>query len=81
MPTNITIKNIPDQLYERLKTAAEIHHRSLNSEVIACLERVLFPLRMSAEERLERAHVLRQDIAQYGIEAGEIDDAIEQGRP
>jgi antitoxin FitA len=81
MPTNITIKNIPDPLYQRLKEAAEIHHRSLNSEVIACLERVLFPLRMSAEERLERAHVLRQDITQYGIKADEIDEAIEQGRP
>jgi antitoxin FitA len=81
MPTNITIKNIPDPLYQRLKEAAEIHHRSINSEVIACLERVLFPLRMSAEERLERAHVLRQDITQYGFKADEIDDAIEQGRP
>jgi len=35
MPTTLTLKNIPDELYGRLKQAAEVHHRSLNSEVIA----------------------------------------------
>ncbi len=79
MPTNITIKNIPDPLYAHLKQSAELHHRSINSEVIACLERVLLPQRISAQERLERAHVLRQEIAHYGAEG--IDQAIEEGRP
>jgi plasmid stability protein len=81
MSTNITIKNIPDHLYERLKQTAEAHHRSLNSEVIACLERVLFPVRMSTEERLARAYELRQEIAPYVVKAKDIDEAIEEGRP
>ncbi len=85
MSVNMTIKNIPDHLYLRLKESAESNHRSLNSEVIACLERVLFPVRMTAQERLARAHVLRQEMAPYvvkaAIKAEEIDDAIDEGRP
>ncbi len=37
----LTIKNIPDELYRQLKKTAEQHRRSLNSEVIVCLERSL----------------------------------------
>ena len=35
----ITIKGLPDEVYRKLKSAAERHRRSLNSEVIVCLER------------------------------------------
>jgi plasmid stability protein len=35
----ITIKNIPNELYESLKNAANAHHRSINNEIIACLEK------------------------------------------
>jgi len=35
MPTNLTLKGVPDEVYERLKTSAGINHRSLNSEIIA----------------------------------------------
>ncbi|MEO7359647.1 MAG: Arc family DNA-binding protein [Gemmatimonadaceae bacterium] len=38
MPT-ITLKGLPDALYERLKQQAETNRRSLNSEVLMCLER------------------------------------------
>ena len=34
----ITVKNIPDELYERLKCVAEINRRSINSEIIVCIE-------------------------------------------
>ena len=37
----ITVKNIPDDLYENLKLAAQVNHRSINSEIIACLEKEL----------------------------------------
>ncbi len=37
----ITIKNIPDDLYAKLKKAAAAHRRSLNSEAIVCLETAL----------------------------------------
>ena len=38
---NLTIKNIPEPLYERLKAVARSNRRSLNSEVIYRLERSL----------------------------------------
>ena len=50
MPTTLTLKNIPDEIYVRLKAAAESHRRSLNSEAIVCLESVLLPGRATAEE-------------------------------
>ena len=57
MPTSVTLKNIPDAVYERLKAAAELHRRSLNSEAIFCLESVLLPSRVTPSERLARARV------------------------
>ncbi|NLE73433.1 MAG: Arc family DNA-binding protein [Actinobacteria bacterium] len=44
--------NTPDDLYERLKTVATKNHRSLNNEVIICLEMVLVPDRVSPAEYL-----------------------------
>lgn len=81
MPATITLKNIPDDIYARLKEAADAHHRSLNSEVIACLERTLLPTRVSAQERLARARQLRQSLTAGAFKADEIDGAIDQGRP
>ncbi len=62
MPT-ITLKNIPDALYLKLRMAAAARHRSLNSEVIACIERVLTPTHLDAVERLARARMVRGRIA------------------
>jgi len=78
---SITLKNIPDDLHERLKAAARAHHRSINSELIHCLEVVLKPRPVSAEERLERMRRARPDIPPSGVSSEEIQEAIEQGRP
>jgi len=40
MPT-ITVKNIPGDLYERLKQSATENRRSINSEIIVCIERAV----------------------------------------
>ncbi len=37
----LLIKNIPPLLHERLRRRAVVHHRSMNREVIAILEREL----------------------------------------
>lgn len=37
----LTIKNMPDDLYARLKTRAAAHNRSINREAITCLEHAL----------------------------------------
>lgn len=55
MPTTLTLKNMPDEVYERLKAAAESHRRSLNSEAIVCQETVLLAGRLAPGERLALA--------------------------
>jgi plasmid stability protein len=39
----LTLKSIPDDLLQRLRNAARIHRRSLNSEVLELLDRALPP--------------------------------------
>lgn len=57
MPS-ITIKGISATLHERLKGIARRHHRSLQNEVIACLERYAEqPLRSKAELMAEAAQL------------------------
>jgi len=36
--TNLTLKNVPDGLHQRLKARAAINRRSLNREILALLE-------------------------------------------
>ncbi len=43
MAIDITIKNMPPNLYKKLKARAATHRRSVNREVISCLEKVLNP--------------------------------------
>ena len=80
MPVTITLKNIPDAVYEQLKVAAEVHHRSLNSEVIACLETVLLPVKRAPLERLARARILRSQLSIKDVNAADIGDFKNQGR-
>jgi antitoxin FitA len=79
--TTLTLKNIPDDLYARLKQVAELHHRSLNSEVIVCLESVLQPQKTTAPERLRRIRNLRASLPQKGFRPRDIAAAVKQGRP
>lgn len=81
MPTTLTLKNIPDEVYERLKAAAEMHRRSLNSEAIVCLETVLTPTSIAPSERLARARQLRAGLGKTKFRARETDTLKRQGRP
>lgn len=79
--TTITLKNIPDDLYERLKSAAQLHHRSINSELIACLERIFHPKQVSRENRLRRLYAIRPQIDPNAVSLEELQQAIDSGRP
>lgn len=79
--TTITVKNIPDDLYERLKHRAQTHRRSINGELIHCLEAALMPKRITPEERLERIRSVRPRIDPQAVSAEEIREAIGEGRP
>lgn len=80
MATTLTLKNIPDAVYERLKAAALAHRRSLNSEAIVCLEAVLTPTRVAPSERLARARELRATLPKERFLAQEIDAIKREGR-
>ena len=80
MPTTLTLKNIPDELYERLKSAASLHRRSLNGEAIVCLEKALKANKISVEERLERARRLREEFGDKVFDDNEIDRFKREGR-
>ncbi len=80
MPT-ITLKNISDSLYTKLKAAASVHRRSLNSEILYCVERTLGTYKINASEHIEEARKLREKTAQYRITDQELSDAKNAGRP
>lgn len=79
MATTLTLKNVPDEVYARLRWSAEVHRRSINSEAITCLESVLLPERITPAERLARARRLRESIK--GVcRATDIDRIKREGR-
>jgi plasmid stability protein len=80
MPT-LTIKNIPDDLYAQLKRHAEMNRRSLNSEVIVCIEKAVRGRRVSPEVALARARKLRAKTGQYPINDQGFTQAKMMGRP
>lgn len=80
MPT-ITVKNIPDDLYEQLKHNAEMNRRSINSEIIVCIERAVRSSRLQPEVTLARARKLREKTAHYKISDNEFNKAKKLGRP
>lgn len=76
---NITVRNIPDRINKRLKKRAELSHRSLNNEIIACLEAQLFPTTIDVEEVLEKSEEIRNRLA-FSIDLDEINSAKREGR-
>ena len=81
MPTTLTLRNIPDEVYVRLKALAASHRRSLNSEAIVCLESVLLPGRATAEEVIARAQSIRESLPKGKFTAKDIDAFKREGRP
>jgi len=60
----ITVKNIPDDLYERLRKTAADNRRSMNSEVIVCIERAVHSRKQGTpDDILAKARELRQKTA------------------
>lgn len=80
MPT-ITVKNIPAEVYEKLKRAAEISHRSINSQIIACIEQAVTSQEIDPELVLANARRLRARTATHPITDREFTQAKGTGRP
>lgn len=77
----ITVKNIPDELYSRLKAAAESNRRSINGEIISRIERSLTPRRVTTEALLTRIRKLHDGFDGRTLTVEQIQDARNEGRP
>jgi len=77
----ITVKNIPDELYEQLKLAAKVNRRSINSEIIASIERSVGNRGLNVATLIAEARLLREMTAHYTLTDEELDTTIEEGRP
>lgn len=80
MPKTLTLKSIPDDVYQRLKDSAQAHRRSLNREAIVCIESALMPSRIGPGERIARARALRAALPAARFDVREIDEMKREGR-
>ncbi|MGD9099347.1 MAG: Arc family DNA-binding protein [Anaerolineae bacterium] len=76
-----TVKNIPPDLYERLKQLAKANRRSINNEIIVCIERSVSSQRIAPEAVLTRARKLREKTLDFPVGDEEFTRAKEAGRP
>lgn len=81
----LTLKNVPDDLYQRLKAQAAANRRSLNQEAIECLSSGAL-LERTAEEAalaIRRVVALQEKLAtaEVWIDHGHVKELIEEGRP
>lgn len=78
MPT-ITIKDIPESVHGALKSRAKSTGRSLNKEVLHCLEASVSVPRVELESVLAAVDRVRKD----GIRLDEslLEEALDSGRP
>lgn len=80
MVTNFTVKNIPEDVYEKLKARAEKNHRSINGEIISVLTAATAFKHASADEIIARARALRASTGGF-LTDDFIDQAKREGRP
>ncbi|MCP4639364.1 MAG: Arc family DNA-binding protein [bacterium] len=80
MPS-ITVKNIPDPLYECLRKRAKSNRRSINSEIIVCIESAVSSRPVDTDEFLKTARRLRQLTAGHVLSDRELNRAKTEGRP
>ena len=76
----LTIKNVPEELYERIKTQAKNNHRSINKEVITIIERAFTIPPIDVQATLERTKKIRELTAHYIITDEEMTRWKKEGR-
>ena len=78
---SITVKNIPADLYDRLRQSAKANRRSINSEIIVCIDRAIRAQEFDLDATISAARRLRQRTAHYLITDEEFNQAKAEGRP
>ncbi|MCH8487992.1 MAG: DNA-binding protein [Candidatus Cyclonatronum sp.] len=80
MPNKITLRDVPDDIYEKLLKQAALNQRSLENEVITCLKQSLEADRKTPDQIIARAKQIRLQ-AKGSLNLQEIREAITQDRP
>ncbi len=75
----LTLKDVPADLHRRLKKRAERNGRSLNREVIECLEASLRLQPIDVDALIEEARAIRRSLTRR-LTAREIDEFKREGR-
>ena len=76
----LTIKNVPEKLHKRLKESAVQHRRSINSEAICCLERVLGAHRVDPKKFLAEVDAMRKRMPYVNLTEEFLRAAKNEGR-
>lgn len=76
---NITVRNISDRIHKQLKKRSELSRRSINSEIIACLEEALFTNKSEVEQILRKSQEIRNN-QNFEITLSELEEAKNYGR-
>lgn len=79
MPT-VTLKGMPETLHRRLKSRARERGRSLNKEILSCLETAVSAHRVDTETWLRRAADARNRV-RGPIKESDLKSWRETGRP
>ncbi|MFP4585012.1 MAG: Arc family DNA-binding protein [Desulfococcaceae bacterium] len=79
--TTISLSNIPDEVFERIKAAAESNRRSVQEEIMNRIQNSLLPERKPSEKIKERIRKLHAGMKDRIISMEEIDRAKRDGRP
>lgn len=77
---NITVKNIPDDLYKNLKYYAAMNHRSLNNEIIVCIEKAIKGRRFETAQFLDRVQRIREEIKLPYLTDDKLNSIKQEGR-
>lgn len=76
---NITLKDVPQELHERLRQAADQSGRSLNKLILYTLERSFVPKNVDRSQLVTRIRKRRESMSVW-LEDSALSAAIEEGR-
>ena len=78
--TNISLKNIPNSLYDKIKKQAKLNKRSINSEILYALDLVVSQGVKDCEEILVKARKSRASF-KLAMSPADLLEIINTGRP
>jgi len=79
---DITVRGIPDDVYQMLKVEADRRHRSLNQEIVHRIEASVRAPAVDPDEHLERIRAIRRELDDRArIDDELLDRARSEGRP